>query len=191
MRPLWADAQVWPTRGNRPLVGAAKLITASLDLSGRCLAVLCLVAMFGALLTNVVLRYAFGAGIAWAYEIHSVLLPWLVAGGVVVASARGQQIVITLLHDMIGERLGRWLLLCVQLAIVVIASSVLWTSPPIMAAAQFQRLSTLGITQIWGYASLLYAFAGMGLIALLDALRLLSGEPLASGSSTAKPRQGG
>src|SRR5690606_7050796 len=130
--------------GNTPLVGAAKLVTASLDLISRCLAVLCLFGMFGALLTNVVLRYAFGNGIAWAYEIHSVLLPWLVAGGVVVASARGQLIVITLLHVMIGERLGRWLLLSVQLAIVVIACSVLLTSPPIMAAALFQRLSTLG-----------------------------------------------
>lgn len=189
MRPLWANAQAWPTRGDSSLVGAAKLITACLDLGSRCLAVVCLVGMFGALLTNVVLRYAFGTGIAWAYEIHSVLLPWLVAGGVVVASAHGQQIVITLVHDMIGERMSKWLLLCVQIAIVAISASVLWTSPPIMGAAQFQRLSTLGITQVWGYASLLYAFAGMGIIALLDALRLLSGEPLVSNSSTVQPPQ--
>jgi TRAP-type C4-dicarboxylate transport system permease small subunit len=57
--------------------------------------------------------------------------------------------------------------------ILVIAVSVLWSSQPILKASQFQRLSTLGIKQIWGYSSLVYAFGGMALIAVLDVLRVL------------------
>ncbi|WMT91880.1 TRAP transporter small permease subunit [Pelagibacterium sp. H642] len=178
MRPAWPDAQAWPTKGDTPFVVILKSAIAVLDYSGRIIGIASLTTMFVALLVNVVLRYAFGSGLAWAYEIHLLLLPWLVGAGVVVASAQGSQIAITLLYDLIGPRLGRWLLLFIQIAMVAISISILWTSSPILRAAGFQRLSTLGITQVWGYASLIYAFAGMGLIAFLDAVRLLVQRPI-------------
>ncbi|MEO3432392.1 TRAP transporter small permease subunit [Inquilinus sp. CAU 1745] len=131
--------------------------------------------MFVALLLNVILRYAFGAGITWAYEIHALLLPWLVGGGIVIAAARGRNIAINLLPNFLRERARLRLLLVIELAILAICISVLWSSQPILKAAQFQNLSTLGIKQIWGYASLIYAFAGMALIAIADILILLSG----------------
>lgn len=180
MRPVWVNAREWPAKGDNPFVAAAKVVTASLDMSGRLVAVFCLAVMFLALLVNVVLRYVAGSGIAWAYEIHSVLLPWLVGGGVVVASAQGRQIAITILFDALRGPAARALLVFIQIAILSIAVGVLWSSPPILNAAKFQRLSTLGITQIWGYASLIYAFAGMAVIALLDILRLLTGEEVDS-----------
>ncbi len=66
-------------------------------------------------------------------------------------------------------------MIAIQAAIVVISISVLWSSQPILKASQFQTLSTLGITQIWGYASLVYAFAAMAVIGVIDILRLLFG----------------
>lgn len=143
--------------------------------SGKVIAVACLVFMFGALLVNVILRYAFSSGIPWAYEIHAVLLPWLVAGGVVIAAANSANIAITLLPGMLGPRGARALLGVVQVAILVISLSVLLSSQPILRASQFQTLSTLGIRQVWGYASLVYAFGGMALIAALDLLRVVLG----------------
>ncbi|WP_299843799.1 TRAP transporter small permease [uncultured Jannaschia sp.] len=131
--------------------------------------------MFAALLTNVILRYAFGNGIAWAYEIHAVLLPWLVAAGIAAAAARGQNIAITLLPDMLSRRLRTGLAIAVHAAILMICIAVLWSSQPILRAAQFQRLSTLGISQIWGYASLVFAFGGMAVISVLDILRSVLG----------------
>lgn len=161
----------------RRLPGWVTGITAALDLSGCIIAVLCLALMFAALLLNVVLRYFFSSGIAWAFEIHALLLPWLVAGGIIIAAARGRNIAISVLPDRLGH--GRVaVLLFVEATILVICISVLWTSQPILRAAQFQNLSTLGIKQIWGYASLIYAFAGMAIIAAIDILRLLSGEKL-------------
>ena len=66
-----------------------------------------------------------------------------------------------------------------MLVILAIALSVLWTSQPILKASQFQRLSTLGITQVWGYASIVYAFAGIAVVAVMDIVRLLSGAAIA------------
>jgi TRAP-type C4-dicarboxylate transport system permease small subunit len=160
----------------RPFLRPVVRVTTLLDWSGRVIAAACLAFMFAALLANVVLRYAFGSGIAWAYEIHALLLPWLVGGGIVIAAAQGRNIAITLLPEVVGPRARQALMLAVQAAVVVIAVSVLVSSQPILKASQFQNLSTLGIKQVWGYASLVYAFAGMAVIALADIVRLLAGE---------------
>ena len=147
----------------------------ALDWSGRLIAVLCLSAMFVLLFINVLLRYTLGEGIPWAYEIHAVFLPWLVAGGVVIAAARGRNISVTVLPDLLGPRGQRVLLLAVQFAVLIICINVLWSSQPILKASTFQTLSTLGIRQVWGYASLVYAFGSMSLIAALESFRLLMG----------------
>ncbi len=160
----------------RPVLRAARGLTGALDWSGRIVTAACLAAMFAALLVNVVLRYAFGSGIAWAYEIHALLLPWLVAGGLVVASARGANISVTLLPDLIGPGTRRVLAILVQVLVLWIVLAVLWSSQPIINASRFQTLSTLGIRQVWGYASLVYAFAAMAVIAALALLRSLAGE---------------
>jgi TRAP-type C4-dicarboxylate transport system permease small subunit len=160
----------------RPFFARFAGVATLLDWSGRIIAASCLGFMFVALLVNVILRYAFGSGIAWAYEIHALLLPWLVGGGIVIAAARHRNIAITLLPDLLSPGKARLLELAVQAAILVISVSVLWSSQPILKAAQFQTLSTLGIKQIWGYASLVYAFAAMAVIAGIDIVRLLGGE---------------
>ena len=81
-------------KGASPFLRLLAGMTFLLESSGKVIAVACLAFMFVALLTNVILRYAFDSGIPWAYEIHAVLLPWLVAGGLVIASARGRNIAI-------------------------------------------------------------------------------------------------
>lgn len=158
-----------------PVLRPFMAIVALLEFSGKVIAVSCLAFMFLALLANVILRYAFSSGIAWAYEIHALLLPWLVAGGVVIASARSANIAITLLPGMIGPKARRVLMVVVQAIVLVISVAVLVSSQPILRASQFQTLSTLGIKQVWGYSSLIYAFGGMAIIAAVDLLRTLMG----------------
>lgn len=170
MRPCFQAGQ------RRGIARGAEMVTGALDLSGRVLCALCLAILFAALLANVVLRYVAGSGLGWAYEIHAVVLPWLVGGGIVVAAVRGRHIAVTLLHDALGPVSARRLLLVIQIAVAAIAAGVFWSSLPILSAASHQRIPALGITRFWGYLSLAYAFAGMGLVAALDALRLVSGE---------------
>lgn len=156
---------------SRPSLRWLQLPVITLEWTGKIIAAATLTFMFSALFVNVVLRYSFGSGIPWAYEIHAVLLPWMVAGGIVIAAARGRNITINLLPDLLPDQGRRWLLVAVNLIIVVIALSVLWSSQPILKASQFQRLSTLGIRQVWGYSSLVYAFGAMAAISTLDLLR--------------------
>jgi TRAP-type C4-dicarboxylate transport system permease small subunit len=165
---------------SRPVPRSIAGVSAVLETSGKIIAAVCLIMMFAALLANVVLRYALGSGIPWAYEIHAILFPWAVAGGVVVATAQGRNIAVTILPDLIGPDARRFLLLAIDVLVVVIALSVLWSSQPIVMASRFQRLSALGVTQIWGYLSLVYAFGLIAVLAALDALSLaLSGTSIA------------
>lgn len=166
------EGQPRPSSGPSVLEHLRKLVV-MLDWSGCLIAVACLAMLFAALLTNVILRYFFGSGIAWAYEIHALLLPWMVAGGIVIASARGSNIAITLLPEMLNASQRRTLRFVINTVIAVIAVSVLWTGQPILKASKFQSLSTLGIKQIWGYSSMVYAFGGMAVIALIEAATAL------------------
>ena len=118
------------------------------------------------------MRYAFDSGLTWAYEIHAVLLPWLVAGGIIIAAAKGRHIAVTLLPAMLTGRSRVVLLAAVDIITFAIAISVLWSSQPILKASQYQTLSSLGIKQVWGYASIVAAFGGIAIIAALDLVRL-------------------
>jgi TRAP-type C4-dicarboxylate transport system permease small subunit len=122
--------------------------------------------MFVAILVNVILRYAFGSGIDWAYEIHSILLPWLIACGVVIATAHNRNIIISILPDRLSKKNKKYFLQLVEILIILISFVVIYSSPPILRAAQYQSLSTLDIKQVWGYFSLIYAFVGMIIISL-------------------------
>ncbi|MBW0159649.1 TRAP transporter small permease [Sedimentimonas flavescens] len=159
----------------RPFLLLVNRLIQLIALSGKIVAAASIVILFSALLCNVILRYFFGSGIAWAYEIHAVLLPWLVAGGLLIAAARGANIAISILPDLVQPRLRRVILIGIEGSILVIVLTVLHSSLPILKASRFQALSTLGIKQVWGYASIYYAFAGMGLIAALEVVRLLFG----------------
>jgi TRAP-type transport system small permease protein len=155
------------------IVSFCRWVTRWLDLSARVIAVTALGVMFVLLLMNVVLRYIFTTGIPMAYEIHAVLLPWLVAGGLVAAAAQNRNIAVTLLPDLVGRITRRWVFIVVQVALMVIAISVILTGQPILRASSVQSLTTLGIKQIWGYASVPYSFTCIAVIAFCDLLRLI------------------
>lgn len=144
-------------------------------------ATLCLSVMFVLLATNVLLRYLFASGIAWAYEIHALLLPWVVACGMVLAACEGRHVAIRLLLDRLAPAAARRLAMLVQALVLAASLPVLWASPPVLRAASFQSLSTLGITQVWGYAALVWAFAALALVALVEMLRLALGATVTGG----------
>lgn len=160
----------------RPFLLGVNRLKTLIDWSGRITACMCLGFLFCALLANVILRYAFDSGITWAYEIHALLLPWLVAGGIVIAAAQGRNIAITLLPEVLGPLAQRILMVAVETIAIVISVTVLVSSMPILRASEYQHYSTLPLTQVWGYASLIYAFSSIAVIAALDILRVLAGQ---------------
>lgn len=157
-------------------------IVHGLDLSGRLVCAVTLVILFVGLLANVVLRYILGAGLQWAYDIHAILLPWMVAGGLILATVHNRNIAVSILPDLIGPKAGRVVYITVLLLTALISVFVVWSSFPIMKAAQFQKLASLGgVSQLWGYASLVYGFLGVAVICACDILGQLIGHPLGRG----------
>ena len=146
------------------------MINHLLGLSGQVVCVATLVILFVALFLNVVLRYAFGTGIDWAYDIHSVLFPWMIAGGVILATIHNRNVAISVLLDALPLRAARVLHFLICILVVLISVGVIYSCLPILRAAQFQKITALGgISQLWGYASLIYGFGGMALLAATQA----------------------
>lgn len=141
--------------------------------------------MFVALFVNVVLRYAFGSGIAWAYEIHNILFPWLVSGGAVMASAKGSNIAVRALVDVLPLFVRRIVAIIVHGFVAVLCVGVVYSSKPIVKAAQYSHLAETGISQMYGYWSLLYAFSAIALVSAFFMFRLLLGEQADASDPTA------
>ncbi len=165
------------------MIGICKKVTSIIDMTGIVIVCGTLVTMFVALLVNVLLRYIFSEGITWAYEMHHILLPWLVAGGAVMASARGANIAVSVLVDVVPEVIRRVIVIAVYVATAVISSVVAYTSMPIVRAAKFSRLPETHIPQMYGYISILYCFYAIAIIAALYAIRTALGEKSESTSA--------
>lgn len=165
--------------GGRPAPPVLRGVVSALELSGRLICVVTLVVLFVGLMANVVLRYALGRGLDWAYDIHAILLPWMIAGGVVIATVQSRNIAITILPDLVSPAGKRIVFLVASILTLVISLFVVWSAFPIIRAAQYQRISALGgISQLWGYASLIYGFGGIALICLCDVVAALMGRTL-------------
>ncbi|KEA62268.1 TRAP-type C4-dicarboxylate transport system, small permease component [Marinobacterium lacunae] len=146
------------------------------NLTGATLVIASLSTMFLSILVNVVLRYVFGSGITWAYELPAILFPWAVAGGLVMATAQGRNIAVDAIIKLLPERL-RWVLaILINLFTGSVSVGVVYYSLPIVKASQYSRLAETGISQIYGYSSLLYAFSMIALIALLTLIDYLLGQ---------------
>lgn len=165
--------------GGRPAPPILRGVVSALDMSGRLICVVTLVVLFVGLMANVILRYASGRGLDWAYDIHAILLPWMIAGGVVIATVYSRNIAITILPDLVWPAGKRIVFLVASVLTLIISLFVVWSSVPIIKAAQYQRISALGgISQLWGYASLIYGFGGIALICLCDVIAALMGRTL-------------
>ena len=157
----------------RPLTRVLDGVDRAIEWSGSLIIFGTLLAIFLALLVNVFLRYAMGDGLAWAYEIHAILFPWLVAGGIAVAFVRGHHIAVDILVQAFPRQVQAIFSIAVNVLVCVIAVMVVKTSQPIINASKFQRLSEIPVSQYWGYISLYYAFSCMAVNAGLNVVRAL------------------
>jgi TRAP-type C4-dicarboxylate transport system permease small subunit len=166
-----------------PLMRAAVRV---LDVSAKVICVAMLTVLFVGLFANVVLRYVFGTGLDWAYDIHQILFPWMIAAGAVLATIHCRHVTITLLIENAPLKVAKtaYVLSCILVA--CISASVIWSSIPIMKAAQYQRIMALGgVSQLWGYLSITYAFAAIAVLSVIDAMATATGHrnPVSDGAT--------
>ena len=134
---------------------------------------------------EVTARYLFVAPTKWAEELARLFLVW----GTFLAAAhllrRRQHIRISIVTDRLPETPRRAAALVSLLAIAVLSAVCVWYGGEI-AFDSFERGRTTGslmnLPTVWTEASVPLGFALLGLQALIEAGRLLAGQPEPTGA---------
>ncbi|TEA73656.1 TRAP transporter small permease [Pollutimonas harenae] len=132
-----------------------------------------LLAMFVALLLEVVVRYATNSGLGWPTELPSLLFPWLVMSGVVLAAQRGQHIAVTAILHILGKTSMRILLIALQLMLIVVFLYLAEVGLRVIEVTGTEVFPVTRITAKWAYLSLIAGFVGVALTALSTIVQLV------------------
>ena len=138
-----------------------------------------MMAMVAMVLGNVVLRYAFGTGIAVSEELSRLGLVWITFIGAVVAWWRGQHLGVDTVVLLLPP-VGRWLCALASEALAILCCVLV-----VIGTAQQHEISTTttslvtGLPLIWVYGMGYVAGAGIGALALLRLVRLAMKGPRA------------
>jgi TRAP-type C4-dicarboxylate transport system permease small subunit len=163
-------------RAAGPVATAIGLLDQGIVAICALLSVTALVVMFGTLMLEVGVRYATSQGLGWPTEMPSLLFPWLVMSGIVLAAQRGQHIAVTALLDQLPAGGKRALLLALQVLIAVTFFYLAWVGLDVLEITGSEEYPVTGITAKWAYLALVAGFVGLGLTALTTLGRLLLAE---------------
>lgn len=174
-----------PASQQRPTPGACAWLARAADACSRLqswLMVACLAVMVVLLFGNVALRYLFNSGINASDELSRLAFVWLIFLGAVLALRDHQHIGVTMLVQRFGPRARKVVHVLCQLLILW----VLWLmadggwSQTVIGMGS--RLPVTGLPLAVFDAAVLYAAVAMGLLVLVDLVRVLAG-----GDSPADP----
>ncbi len=151
------------------------------------LMVACLIVMVVLLFGNVALRYGFNSGINVSDEVSRLAFVWMIFLGAVIALREHQHIGVTMLVERFGPAARRVTHIACQLMILW----VLW----LMAKGSWVQtaigldtvLPVTGMPVAVFSAASLYAAVAMGILTLIDLVRVLAGGPLPAESSPEDP----
>lgn len=143
-------------------------------ISGASIAValVTLVGMFLALMAEVVVRYLTNQGLGWPSELPSLVFPWLVMAGVVLAAQRGQHIAVTALLGVLGTGGRRVLLMALHVLIAATFFYLAWVGLEVIEITGSEVYPVTGITAHWAYLALIVGFVGLGITALTTLVHL-------------------
>ncbi|MGB6105049.1 MAG: TRAP transporter small permease [Pusillimonas sp.] len=139
-----------------------------------------ILAMFVALLLEVVVRYATNSGLGWPTELPNLLFPWLVMSGVVLAAQRGQHIAVTALLGILGPLSTRILLIVLQLILLVVFVYLADVGLRVIEVTGSETFPVTRVSAKWAYLALIAGFVGVALTALTTIVQLIfAGDPSA------------
>ena len=153
-----------------PLIELADKVIAY---AATAVALFSLIALFMALLAEVVARYFTTQSLGWPSEMPNLLFPWLVMGGIVLAAQHGAHISVTILLGKLGRSGARALLLAMQVVVAATFFYLAWIGLDVIAITGTEVYPVTGISARWAYLSLIAGFVGVGLTALTTFARLL------------------
>jgi TRAP-type C4-dicarboxylate transport system permease small subunit len=154
----------------------ANLIDQGIGLVASTIGVLSIVAIFLALMADVIVRYLTTRGLGWPAEVPNLLFPWLVMGGIVLAAHRGAHISVSLLLDAISLGAARVLLVAMQVLILVTFAYLAFVAIDVIKVTGHQLFPLTGIPQFYAYAAMIFGFVGIVATCAVHLVRVLYAE---------------
>lgn len=155
---------------------AVHLVDTVIAVAATVVSILALVSLFLSLGAEVVVRYLTTQGLGWPSEMPSLLFPWLVMGGVVLAAQRGAHISVTLTLSLLGRSASRVLLLAIQVVIAATFFYLAYIGLDVIEITGTEVYPMTGVSARYAYLSLIVGFVGVGLTAVTTFVRLLLAE---------------
>lgn len=137
-------------------------------------AVSSLLVMFVALMLEVIVRYVVGGSLGWTNEAPSLLFPWLVMGGVVVAAQHGQHIAVKAVLPFLKNSLTRILFIGLEILTVAFFAYIVYVGLAVIEIVGSEVYPVTGISAKWAYLALLAGFGGVVVTALSSIVQLLA-----------------
>ncbi|MEM8700339.1 MAG: TRAP transporter small permease [Pseudomonadota bacterium] len=171
-----------------PVKGPLGPLVALLDTSVRwiCAATLwlCFLAMLLPTFANAVLRYATNASLVWSVEVVQLTFPWFIMAGAVLAAQHCRHISVELFLNMLPDRWKLLITIPIQILIVVTCGAVIYVylglgmfEGGMKFAAGDVSFTSLGIPQLWSYLAIFAGYALLGVTALTNIYRQVTGDP--------------
>lgn len=161
------DAEVGPLA-----LRIANAIGFVFDRIAMVIAIVSIIAIFLALMLEVVIRYLTHSGLGWPNEVPNLLFPWLIMGGIVLGAHRGSHIAAEAIQGFLTTEQLRKLLILINLLVAVSFAYLAHLSLQVISITKAQVFPMTGLGQAWAYSSLLFGFGGIALASLVNLVRV-------------------
>jgi TRAP-type transport system small permease protein len=158
--------------GNHPVLAIANGIGFLIDRIAMVTAIACVIAIFVALMLEVVIRYVTQSGLGWPNEVPNLLFPWLIMGGIVLGAVRGSHIAAEAIQAFLTKAQLRVLLMAIHLLVAISFGYLGYLSLQVISITKAQVFPMTGLGQAWAYSSLLFGFCGIAIASLVNLVRV-------------------
>jgi TRAP-type C4-dicarboxylate transport system permease small subunit len=166
------NTQSTPEIPNNKVLSVVNLVDKSIVAVSITVAIAALSVMFVSLLLEVIIRYFSNQGLGWPTELPSILFPWLVAAGIVLAAQQGQHIAVAALPSILKTANTRRLFLLLQVITAVTFYYLAWIGLQVVEITGAEVYPATGISARWAYLALIVCFIGLGITATTTFIKL-------------------
>lgn len=163
-----ANSPQYDVKAGPPALRVSNMVGLAVDY----IAVGSIVAIFLALMAEVVVRYFTSAGLGWPNEVPNLLFPWLVMGGIVIGAQRGIHIAAEAIRGFLSDENLRKLLMALHAMVALAFAFLAVLSLQVIAITKAQVFPMTGLGQAWAYSALLFGFGGIALASAVNVVRV-------------------
>lgn len=131
-----------------------------------------LLVMFSTLLLEVIFRYVTNSSLGWPSELPTILFPWTIMGGVVLAHQKGLHISVNLIFLFLSGANSKALYTLLNVITIIIFAFLFWVSFDVLEIVSSEMYPYTNLSAKWSYLSLPVGFVGIILTSINNLCRL-------------------